>query len=162
MAVLVIAEHDNAHVKDATNKTVTAALQLSGDERARLTRHYTNNQQAWEAYAKGRYYRNRLSFKEFDQAIAAFQAAVQADPNFALAYAALAETYHWSADNSMLSAEAKVKAKEAAQKAQRLGGYRSLVHVRENERPAKDDSGQNSGHREGTPSQRPSLRVCDR
>jgi electron transfer flavoprotein alpha subunit len=31
MAVLVVAEHDNASVKDATNKTVTAALQLSGD-----------------------------------------------------------------------------------------------------------------------------------
>lgn len=31
MAVLVIAEHDNASVKDATNKTVTAALQLSAD-----------------------------------------------------------------------------------------------------------------------------------
>jgi electron transfer flavoprotein alpha subunit len=31
MAVLVVAEHDNALVKDATNKTVTAALQLSGD-----------------------------------------------------------------------------------------------------------------------------------
>jgi electron transfer flavoprotein alpha subunit len=31
MAVLVIAEHDNASVKDATNKTVTAALALSSD-----------------------------------------------------------------------------------------------------------------------------------
>jgi electron transfer flavoprotein alpha subunit len=31
MAVLVVAEHDNALVKDATNKTITAALQLSGD-----------------------------------------------------------------------------------------------------------------------------------
>ena len=31
MAVLVVAEHDNASVKDATNKIVTAALQLSGD-----------------------------------------------------------------------------------------------------------------------------------
>jgi electron transfer flavoprotein alpha subunit len=31
MAVLVVAEHDNASVKDATNKTVSAALQLSGD-----------------------------------------------------------------------------------------------------------------------------------
>ena len=31
MAVLVIADHDNASLKDATNKTVTAALQLSGD-----------------------------------------------------------------------------------------------------------------------------------
>lgn len=31
MAVLVIADHDNASLKDATNKTVTAALALSGD-----------------------------------------------------------------------------------------------------------------------------------
>jgi electron transfer flavoprotein alpha subunit len=31
MAVLVIADHDNAHVRDSTNKTVTAASSLSGD-----------------------------------------------------------------------------------------------------------------------------------
>ncbi|HXQ16055.1 MAG TPA: electron transfer flavoprotein subunit alpha/FixB family protein [Caulobacteraceae bacterium] len=31
MAVLVLADHDNAHVRDTTNKTITAALKLSGD-----------------------------------------------------------------------------------------------------------------------------------
>src|SRR5579863_1208826 len=31
MAVLVVADHDNAELKDTTNKTVTAALTLSGD-----------------------------------------------------------------------------------------------------------------------------------
>jgi electron transfer flavoprotein alpha subunit len=31
MAVLVIADHDNVHVRDNTHKTVTAALQLSSD-----------------------------------------------------------------------------------------------------------------------------------
>jgi electron transfer flavoprotein alpha subunit len=31
MAVLVIADHDGAHVRDTTHKTVTAALALSGD-----------------------------------------------------------------------------------------------------------------------------------
>ena len=31
MAVLVIADHDNASLKDSTNKTVTAALALSKD-----------------------------------------------------------------------------------------------------------------------------------
>ena len=31
MAVLLIAEHDNAHLKDATNKALTAALELGGD-----------------------------------------------------------------------------------------------------------------------------------
>src|SRR6185312_3676502 len=31
MAVLVIADHDNAHVRETTHKTVTAALELSSD-----------------------------------------------------------------------------------------------------------------------------------
>jgi len=31
VAVLVIADHDNTHVRDTTNKTITAALALSGD-----------------------------------------------------------------------------------------------------------------------------------
>jgi len=31
MAVLVIAEHDNASLKDATHKTVTAASKIGGD-----------------------------------------------------------------------------------------------------------------------------------
>ena len=31
MAVLLIAEHDNAHLKDATHKALTAAAQLGGD-----------------------------------------------------------------------------------------------------------------------------------
>jgi electron transfer flavoprotein alpha subunit len=31
MAVLVIADHDNTHVRDTTHKTVSAALKLSGD-----------------------------------------------------------------------------------------------------------------------------------
>src|ERR1700761_367144 len=31
MAVLVIADHDNTHVRETTNKTVTAALKLSSD-----------------------------------------------------------------------------------------------------------------------------------
>ena len=31
MAVLLIAEHDNAHLKDATHKALTAAAKLGGD-----------------------------------------------------------------------------------------------------------------------------------
>ena len=31
MAILVIAEHDNKNLKDATHKTVTAALAMGGD-----------------------------------------------------------------------------------------------------------------------------------
>ena len=31
MAVLLIAEHDNAHLKDATHKALSAALKMGGD-----------------------------------------------------------------------------------------------------------------------------------
>ena len=31
MAVLVVADNDNAHLRDGTHKTVTAALKLSGE-----------------------------------------------------------------------------------------------------------------------------------
>ena len=31
MAILVVAEHDNENLKDATHKTVTAALAMDGD-----------------------------------------------------------------------------------------------------------------------------------
>jgi len=31
MAILVVAEHDNASLKDATHKTVTAAAKMGGD-----------------------------------------------------------------------------------------------------------------------------------
>jgi DNA-binding winged helix-turn-helix (wHTH) protein/TolB-like protein/tetratricopeptide (TPR) repeat protein len=80
----------------STKVTEALALKLTGDERRRLTQRYTGNQAAWEAYARGRYYRNRASTEGFDKALESFQHAIEADPNFALAYAALADAYFWS------------------------------------------------------------------
>ncbi len=39
MAVLLIAEHDNAHLKDATHKALTAAAQLGGDVHVLVAGH---------------------------------------------------------------------------------------------------------------------------
>ena len=44
---------------------------------------------------QGRFFINRHSEKEADQAMAAFQRAVELDPNFALAWAGLAQTHIW-------------------------------------------------------------------
>src|SRR4029453_4891468 len=52
----------------------------------------TKNVEAHEAYLQGRFFLNRHSEKEVDQARAAFERAVQLDPTFALACAGLAET----------------------------------------------------------------------
>jgi len=55
----------------------------------------TKNVGAHESYLQGRFFINRHSEKEADQALAAFQRAVELDPNFALAWAGLAQTHIW-------------------------------------------------------------------
>jgi len=55
----------------------------------------TENVEAHEAYLQGRFFLNRHSERETDQARAAFERAVQLDPKFALAWAGLAQTHVW-------------------------------------------------------------------
>jgi len=55
----------------------------------------TKNVEAHEAYLQGRFFLNRHSEKETDQALAAFERAVQLDPQFALAWAGLAQAHVW-------------------------------------------------------------------
>ena len=55
----------------------------------------TKNVEAHEAYLQGRFFINRHSEKETDQARDAFQRAVELDPRFALAWAGLAQTNVW-------------------------------------------------------------------
>ena len=55
----------------------------------------TKNVEAHEAYLQGRFFLNRHSEKETDQARAAFEHAVELDPKFALAWAGLAQTHVW-------------------------------------------------------------------
>ncbi len=55
----------------------------------------TRNVEAHEAYLQGRFFLNRHSEKETDQARAAFERAVQLDSRFALAWAGLAQAHVW-------------------------------------------------------------------
>ena len=55
----------------------------------------TKNVEAHEAYLQGRFFINRHSEKETDQARVAFERAVQLDSQFALAWAGLAQTHIW-------------------------------------------------------------------
>ena len=55
----------------------------------------TKNVEAHESYLQGRFFMNRHSEKETDQARAAYERAVELDPQFALAWAGLAYTHVW-------------------------------------------------------------------
>jgi serine/threonine-protein kinase len=68
-------------------------LQLTGEQREELTKAYTSNADAYQAYWKGRSYWNQRSKEGFDQAIRSFNQATEQDPNYALAYTGLADTY---------------------------------------------------------------------
>lgn len=103
-------------VQDSISERVAAALKirLGGREK----KHYTENIEAYQLYMKGRLHASRLTRAETDKAIAYFQQAIALEPNYALAYAGLAETYHPMVLTSGLpSREFMTKAKEAALKA---------------------------------------------
>jgi len=68
-------------------------LKLSGSEVSRLEKKYTNSNEAYQAYLKGRFYWNRRTAENLKKAIEQFQKAVALDPNYALAYAGLADSY---------------------------------------------------------------------
>jgi serine/threonine-protein kinase len=66
---------------------------LTGEERRRVTRNYTENVEAYQLYLRGRYHWNKRTAEGLRQAIEYFQEAIDHDPNYALAYSGLADCY---------------------------------------------------------------------
>ncbi len=106
-------------------------VQLTPKEQARLTSAPTVNPAAHDAYLKGRYFIGRPSDENLKKAIANFDEAVRLDPNFAPAYAGLADAYNWAGFNEgvFTAAEAMTKEKAAAEKALLLDGNSAEAHA---------------------------------
>jgi TolB-like protein/Flp pilus assembly protein TadD len=68
-------------------------IKLSGIEEAKITKTSTASPEAYQSYLKGRYYWNRRTPENLEKAIEQFKAATDRDPNYALAYAGLADCY---------------------------------------------------------------------
>jgi len=77
----------------ATTITQKLQLKLGGAESKGIVKKYTDNNEAYQAYLKGRYYWNRRTAENLKKAIEQFKIATDRDPNFALAYAGLADCY---------------------------------------------------------------------
>jgi len=88
----------------------------------------TKNREAWNAYIKGQHYFNRLTSEGIKQGIAFMEEAIRLDPNFAQAYAALAELYGWGEDVFTTRQEAMAKTKDAAQTALALDDSLPQAH----------------------------------
>jgi TolB-like protein/Tfp pilus assembly protein PilF len=76
-------------------KTIADTLQakLSGSERALMAKTPTVNKEAYELYLKGRFFWNKRNADDLRRSIEYFNQAIAKDPNYALAYSGLADSY---------------------------------------------------------------------
>lgn len=99
------------------------ALRLKAGSQDISESNYTKNIEAHQAYSMGLYHWNLRSEDGLKKAVTYFQNTVNLDPNFALAYAYLADTYSllvYYGMNSDSKEETLQKAKEMARKALEL------------------------------------------
>ena len=104
---------------------------LSPAERKRLVKRQTANPGAFEAYLKGRYHLAKRTMEGFTKAITFFEQAIGQDPNYAVAYAGLADC--WTLLSAAAYGEPSVRtmarAREAAEHALRLDPAGSETEV---------------------------------
>lgn len=85
--------------------------------------------EANEAYLRGRFFYNRFTADGYRKAIGYFQQVIERDPNFAEAYAGLADCYRFLVITDSISpAEGSPKALDAAHQAVRLGDSLAESH----------------------------------
>src|SRR2546425_2560082 len=94
-------------IQDTMSQQVASRLRLHLDpgQQARLTKRYTSNPIAYEFYVKGVYSFDQLrsggygekAKPQAEAIIDLFKKAIEADPNYALAHAQLANVYTWTA-----------------------------------------------------------------
>lgn len=66
-------------------------IKLLGEERAKLTKRYTENREAYSLFLKGRYFWNRRYEGGLNRAIEYFNQAIAKDPLYAIAYSGIAD-----------------------------------------------------------------------
>ena len=119
-------------VQDRVTEKVARSLSLSltDAERKLLTKRYTDNTEAYRLYLLGRYFENKGTEEGNRKGIEYFNLALTRDPNYALAYAGLADSYNGLGGSGyLLPKEGSLKAKEAALKALEIDGSLAEVHA---------------------------------
>jgi TolB-like protein/Flp pilus assembly protein TadD len=105
-------------------------LQLSGEDQRRLGKHYTESNQAYQLFLKGRYYWNRRTAEMLKLAVSYFEQAIQQDPEYALAWAGLGDCYALYSAYEVLSPNVSVpRAEEAAWKALEIDNTLAEPHA---------------------------------
>ena len=106
-------------------------VQLSGEQQQRLGRAGTTNPEAYRLYLEGRQLWYGRTTEGLKKSIDLFQQAIAADPNYALAYAGLGDTYNvmTSYRTVVTSRQAGLLADAATRKALELDGSLPEAHL---------------------------------
>ncbi len=102
---------------------------LSGDQKQKLARLGTQNQQAYQLYVKGRYFDDRWEPADRAKAMEFFQQAIASDPTYAAAYSGLAEVYALQAFFGEAGPEKRALGLAAAKKAVELDSTLAEAHA---------------------------------
>ncbi|HSE23982.1 MAG TPA: protein kinase [Pyrinomonadaceae bacterium] len=103
---------------------------LTGEEKRRVVKRFTDNPAAYQAYLKGRYHWNKRTAADLNKSIEYYNQAIAIDPEYALAYSGLADCYLVLPDYSDVPAqEAHPKSKAAALKALELDETLAEAHA---------------------------------
>lgn len=111
-------------------------IAVTPEEKALMARTQPGNPEAYQLYLKGRHFWNKRTEEGLTKAIEDFEKAITLDPDYALAYVGLADTYNMLASyDLLLPREAYPKAKSAVMKALELDealaeAYTSLAWVK--------------------------------
>ena len=89
---------------------------LTAEEKKNLTKHYTDNIEAYKFYRKGRIFWDQRTKESFDSSQIYYNKAIELDPDYALAYSGLADLYIYN-QKGLLQTEAIPFARNYALKA---------------------------------------------
>ena len=119
-------------VESEIAKTIADTLQakLSGSEQHAIAARPTENTEAHQLYLKGRFFWNKRTANDLKKSIEYFEQAIAADPNYALAYAGIADAYVWLPGYTAgTPQDCYPKAKAAAMKALQLDDTLAEAHT---------------------------------
>jgi DNA-binding winged helix-turn-helix (wHTH) protein/TolB-like protein/Tfp pilus assembly protein PilF len=87
---------DIAGMQEMISKDIAEKLRpkLSGEQKAYIGKPQTQNAEAYALYLKGRFYWKKRTEEGLREGLAYFERAREKDPNYALAYAGLADSYN--------------------------------------------------------------------
>jgi TolB-like protein/Flp pilus assembly protein TadD len=119
-------------VKQALVREVTEKLKvkLTGEQQQRLTQRDPTNPEAYQFYLRGRYYWEKRTAENLTKAIGQFRQAADKDPNYALAYVGLGDSYVLLENYAGTPAsETLPKAKDFAERALEIDNSLAEAHT---------------------------------